>query len=125
MDISRAEARGHCPILFAYLYIVWIIHPALGAFATKDAICCDQQGDHSRLIGGIRGRARRGGLRLRLLGAGGPSDCKCAHRCCRRVVCMLMEARPYCIDHEVTSMVRFGWHVVSFLFLNCIARVLD
>ena len=28
-------------------------------------------------------------------------------------------------DHEVTSMVRFGWHVVSFLFLNCIARVLD
>ncbi|HEX4139435.1 MAG TPA: oligosaccharide flippase family protein, partial [Candidatus Methylacidiphilales bacterium] len=28
-------------------------------------------------------------------------------------------------DHEVTSMVRFGWHVVSFLFLTCIARVLD
>ena len=22
-------------------------------------------------------------------------------------------------------MVRFGWHVVSFLFLNCIARVID
>ena len=28
-------------------------------------------------------------------------------------------------DREVTSMVRFGWHVVSFLFLNCIARVID
>jgi O-antigen/teichoic acid export membrane protein len=28
-------------------------------------------------------------------------------------------------DNEVTSMVRFGWHVVSYLFLNCIARVID
>ncbi len=28
-------------------------------------------------------------------------------------------------DSEVASMVRFGWHVVSYLFLNCISRVLD
>jgi len=28
-------------------------------------------------------------------------------------------------DNEVASMVRFGQHVVSFLFLNCIARVID
>jgi len=28
-------------------------------------------------------------------------------------------------DTEVASMVRFGWHVVSYLFLNCISRVLD
>ena len=28
-------------------------------------------------------------------------------------------------DSEVASMVRFGRHVVSFLFLNCIARVID
>ena len=73
--------------------LLWGVKPAPSAFTTNNAICQNCQNTDSQHFDRSCHRHLYGNLRLWLLGACAPSDCKLALRCYRSVARVPMEAR--------------------------------
>src|SRR3984893_19034126 len=94
MDLPGTQVGGHRTVFCDHVPAVWGVKSASGAFTTNNAICQSCQDPDSQHVDRSWCRYLYGNLRLWLLGACVPSDCKLALRCCRCVARMTISAWP-------------------------------